>query len=51
MSSNAFDVIGAVSAGIKAAWLHRFSNVVFDPWEIEPTAVVESLDQLQAAIS
>ena len=46
VSSNAFDVIGAVSAGIKAAWLHRFDNVVYDPWGIEPTHVIRSLDQL-----
>lgn len=50
VSSNAFDVIGAVSAGMKAAWLHRVSSVVFDPWEIEPTRVIQRLDQLPEAI-
>jgi len=46
VSSNGFDVIGAVSAGIKAAWLKRFDSVVFDPWELEPTLVVGSLKEL-----
>ncbi|TNF90588.1 MAG: haloacid dehalogenase type II [Gammaproteobacteria bacterium] len=46
VSSNAFDVIGAVAAGIKAAWLKRFDGVIFDPWEFEPTCVIQSLDEL-----
>ena len=50
VSSNGFDVIGAVSAGMKAAWLQRFDGVVFDPWGIEPTAVIKSLDELPGKI-
>jgi len=51
VSSNAFDVIGAVSAGMKAAWLQRSSSVVFDPWGIEPTRVIHGLDELIKEIS
>jgi len=51
VSSNGFDVIGAVSAGMKAAWLKRFDGVVFDPWEFEPTQVIRSLDELPEQIS
>ena len=51
VSSNGFDVIGAVSAGIKAAWLKRSESVVFDPWEFEPTLVVRSLDELTKKIT
>jgi len=51
VSSNGFDVIGAVAAGMKAAWLKRFSGVVFDPWGIEPTAEITSLDELPAIIA
>ncbi len=51
VSSNAFDVIGAVSAGMKAAWLQRSSNVVFDPWGIDPTCVIHQLDDLIKEIS
>jgi 2-haloacid dehalogenase len=50
VSSNGFDVIGAVAAGMKAAWLQRFSGVVFDPWEIEPTARIASLDELPGVV-
>ena len=46
VSSNPFDVIGAVSVGFKAAWLQRTSEAVFDPWDVEPTIRIESLDQL-----
>jgi 2-haloacid dehalogenase len=46
VSSNAFDVIGAVSAGMKAAWLQRSSSTVFDPWGIDPTRVIHGLDEL-----
>ncbi len=50
VSSNAFDVIGAVSAGMKAAWLQRSDAVVFDPWEIEPTCIIRSLDELPSIV-
>jgi 2-haloacid dehalogenase len=50
VSSNGFDVIGAVSAGMKAAWLQRSSAVVFDPWEIEPSLVIHRLDELAQKI-
>lgn len=50
VSSNGFDVIGAVSAGMKAAWLKRFDGVVFDPWEFEPTLLIHSLDELPQKI-
>jgi 2-haloacid dehalogenase len=51
VSSNGFDVMGAISAGMKAAWLRRFDGVVFDPWGIEPTAVIDGLDKLPAVIA
>ncbi len=43
VSSNPFDVQGAINIGMKAAWLHRFPEVVFDPWGIEPTIVMQEL--------
>lgn len=51
VSSNGFDVIGAVSAGMKAAWLRRSQSVVYDPWGVEPTLVIHGLDELQQQIS
>lgn len=43
ISSNPFDVIGAVSAGMKSVWLRRSEDAIFDPWGIEPTLTVSSL--------
>lgn len=50
VSSNPFDVIGAISAGMKAAWVKRSKDAVFDPWGIEPTVTVCGLDRLADAI-
>lgn len=50
VSSNPFDVIGAVSAGMRAAWIKRRPDAVFDPWDIEPTLTVGDLGELAAAL-
>jgi 2-haloacid dehalogenase len=46
ISSNPFDVIGAISSGMRAAWVKRTPEALFDPWGIEPTLTVTSLLQL-----
>ncbi len=46
VSSNPFDVIGAISAGMRAAWVKRSPDAVFDPWGIKPTMIVSSLIEL-----
>ena len=46
VSSNPFDVIGAVSFGLPAAWVKRSPQALFDPWGIEPTVVIESVREL-----
>ena len=46
VSGNPFDVIGAVSAGMKSAWVKRSDTAVFDPWGVEPTVTVKSLNEL-----
>ena len=46
VSSNPFDVIGALSCGWRAAWVRRTSGTVFDPWDIQPTGVVTGLREL-----
>lgn len=51
VSSNPFDVQGAINIGMKAAWLQRSHNVVFDPWGIEPTIKIKSLTELPELIS
>jgi 2-haloacid dehalogenase len=50
VSSNPFDVIGAVSAGMRAAWVKRVPEALFDPWEVEPTLVVTTLNDLVGGI-
>lgn len=49
VSSNPWDVIGAKSAGLKAAWLQRQPDKVFDPWDISPDLVVASIEELSFA--
>ena len=51
VSSNPFDVIGAISAGMHAAWVKRSKNAIFDPWGIEPTITVTNLTELDEKIS
>jgi len=50
ISSNSFDVIGAISAGMCAAWVRRSNNAIFDPWGIEPTIIVNTLGELYEKI-
>lgn len=51
ISSNPFDVIGALSAGMRAAWVWRHPGNVFDPWEFEPTLTVGSLVDLEKGLA
>jgi len=50
ISSNPFDVIGAISSGIFAAWIMRSPDEIFDPWGIEPTLTINSLLNLAEQI-
>jgi 2-haloacid dehalogenase len=46
VSSNPFDIIGAKTAGLRAAWVRRNAAAIFDPWGVEPDLVIPGLDQL-----
>src|SRR5215469_9643341 len=46
ISANPFDVIGAKSAHLRAAWVKRSPEAVFDPWEFELDIVVSDLLEL-----
>ncbi|HUM95875.1 MAG TPA: haloacid dehalogenase type II [Candidatus Competibacter sp.] len=48
VSSNAWDVIGAKTAGLRAVWVKRQADSLFDPWGFEPDLVVQGLDELPA---
>jgi 2-haloacid dehalogenase len=50
VSSNGWDTIGARVAGIRAAWVQRTHDTVFDPWGIEPDLVVADLVEFAGRI-
>jgi 2-haloacid dehalogenase len=51
VSSNAWDVIGARSAGLMAIWVRRDPQKVFEDWGIEPNATINSLSELPGVLS
>jgi len=51
VSSNPFDVIGAVSYGLRAAWVRRSNSSILDPWGIDPTLTVTSLRELAGGVA
>ncbi len=46
ISSNPFDVLGAVACGWQSVWLQRDANIIFDPWNIEPSTIIKSFEEL-----
>ncbi|PKG55386.1 MULTISPECIES: haloacid dehalogenase type II [unclassified Shewanella] len=48
VSSNPFDVLGAMSSGLKAVWVKRTATAIFDPWGQTPTTTIETLTELTA---
>lgn len=51
VSSNPFDVIGAISAGMRGIWLQRQAGQPFDPWGIEPTITLSSLRDIEGQLA
>ncbi len=51
VSGNAWDVIGAKAAGLRAAWLRRSPGAVYDPWGMEPDLVAGDLTELAARLT
>jgi 2-haloacid dehalogenase len=50
ISGNPFDVIGAISSGMRGAWVKRSERACFDPWEIQPTTTVSDIGELKDEI-
>lgn len=46
VSSNPFDVIGALNVGMRSVWLQRDNRTIFDSWDIQPTYTISSLSDL-----
>jgi 2-haloacid dehalogenase len=51
VSSNPFDVLGAISAGMRAAWIRRDPKAVLDPWGMRPNLTPSDLLELPAALA
>lgn len=49
ISSNPFDILGAMNAGWRTAWIRR-GEAVFDPWERQPEMSLSTLEQLPDAL-
>ena len=50
VSSNPFDVTGAISHGMRAAWIQRSKDSIFDPGEIQPNTIATDLLDLKAKL-
>jgi len=50
VSGNPFDVIGSHTAGWRTAWVKRSPAAVFDPWDIEPDAIVADTSELVSVV-
>lgn len=50
ISSNPFDITGAISHGMRGAWIKRSEDSIFDPWEIQPTTIATDLVDLKAKL-
>ncbi len=46
ISSNPFDVIGAISYGMRSAWVQRSLDAIYDPWGFESTTIINKLTDL-----
>ena len=46
ISSNSFDILGAMGIGMNTAWVRRTPANVFDPWGGKPTTTIQSLAEL-----
>lgn len=46
ISSNPFDILGAMNSGWHTAWLQRNSSDVLDPWERQPSITLNDFNQL-----
>ena len=47
ISSNPFDVTGAISHGMRSVWIKRSEESIFDPWEIQPNTIATDLLDLK----
>ncbi|WP_298183997.1 haloacid dehalogenase type II [uncultured Pseudomonas sp.] len=46
VSSNPFDILGAAHAGLQTAWLRRDPQAIFDPWDVQPSILLDDFSDL-----
>ena len=46
ISSNSFDILGALNYGLKTVWIQRNEENSFDPWEIAPNYTANSISNI-----
>lgn len=51
ISSNPFDVLGALASGWHSAWIQRSEQQVFDPWGPQPSLLCNNLSELVAKLT
>lgn len=51
VSGNVWDVIGAKGAGLRAVWVRRRRDTIYDPWGIPPDLLVTDLTELAARLA
>ena len=51
VSSNPFDAISAKHAGLRAAWIKRSDDKIYDPWGLEPDLAVPDVLALAEALA
>lgn len=49
-SSNGWDVMGAKSAGLRAAWIKRNPEAILDPWGITPDLITTNLEDFSSRL-
>ncbi|MCE2026835.1 haloacid dehalogenase type II [Sessilibacter corallicola] len=51
ISSNNFDVLGALNSGFNTVWVNRTKKQILDPWGDQPTIIADDLSSLAELIS
>jgi len=46
ISSNSFDILGAMNSGLQSIWIQRNEENSFDPWEKEPNFTTNSISKI-----
>lgn len=51
ISSNPFDILGAINCDLNTVWVRRLASDIFDPWDQQPNEIINSLTELTAILA